>query len=154
MPRAKIYGFIACIFSIIAGAIFFYNAFFSVGFVSNGHLENLSNYTFYSVAIPISLIALFFFGTGFWVGWTILTIKVVPSMPELVGKKDYSKVKAFFLCLLTLALGLIFVYGIYIRSYWALAIPAALAALIILGMIFWVGIAIITTRSTLPEDKK
>mgnify|MGYP007112378020 FL=1 len=75
-------------------------------------------------------------------------------MPEIVEKKDYAKVKAFFLCALMLALAAIFLYGVYIRNYWALAIPAAAVTLVVLGMVFWVGIAIITARSTLPENKK
>ena len=74
-------------------------------------------------------------------------------MPEIVEKKDHSKIKAFFLCLTTLALAAGLVYGIYIKSFWALAIPAAVISLVILGAIFWVGIAIITTRSTLPDEK-
>ena len=72
-------------------------------------------------------------------------------MPEIIEKKDFSKIKAFFLCLLTLCLAILLGYGLYIRNYWALAIPAALISVVFLGAIFWVGIAIITTRSTLPE---
>lgn len=75
-------------------------------------------------------------------------------MPEIVEKKDYAKVKAFFLCLLTAALAAAFVYGLSVRNYWALAIPAAAVTLVVLGMVFWVGVAIISARSTLPEDKK
>lgn len=75
-------------------------------------------------------------------------------MPEIVEKKDYAKVKALLLCLFTLALAALFVYGLYIRNYWALAVPAAAVTLVVLGMVFWVGLAIISARSTLPEDKK
>ncbi len=71
-------------------------------------------------------------------------------MPDIVEKKDFAKVKALLLCLVTLILAAGFVYGIYIRSYMALAIPAAVITLVILGMIFWVGIVIINTRKTLP----
>jgi uncharacterized protein with PQ loop repeat len=95
-----------------------------------------------------------FLGTGFWVGWTILTIKVAPPMPEIVEKKDFARIKALLLCLITLALTGFFIYGIFIRSYLALAIPATLITLVILGMVFWVGVAIISTRSTLPDNKK
>ena len=75
-------------------------------------------------------------------------------MPELEEKKDYARIKAFFLCLSTLLLAIFFSYGVYVRSYWALAIPAAAVTLIVLGMIFWVGTAVIFTRSTLPESNK
>ncbi len=75
-------------------------------------------------------------------------------MPEIVEKKDYSKIKAFILCLVTLGLGGLLIYGIYIKNFWALAVPAAAISFVVLGAVFWVGIAIITTRSTLPEEKK
>ena len=154
MPRARIFGYIACILSLIAGFFFFYYTFVSLPDFNNCNINNINTGTYYAITIPISLIAFLLLGTGMWIGWTILTIKVAPPMPEIVEKKDYARAKASSLCLLTFALGCLFIYGIYIRSYWALAIPAATATLVILGMIFWVGLAIITTRSTLPEDKK
>lgn len=117
-------------------------------------LQQLSNLTYYAIAAPIGLVSMVVIGTGFWIGWTILAIKVVPPMPEIVEKKDYSKIKAFFMCITTLALGVLLIYGIYIRNFWALAIPAAAICIVILGAVFWVGIAIITTRSTLPEEKQ
>lgn len=150
MPRVKIYGLIACAVSIMLGIIFFYSVFFNSGISSNNSLSTLNSLTFFSLTIPISIVALLILGTGFWVGWTIITIKVVQPMPELIKKKDNSRIKAVFLCLITLFIAVLFLYGIYKRSYWALAIPAAAVTLVILGMIFWVGIAIITTRSTLP----
>ena len=70
-------------------------------------------------------------------------------MPEIVEKKDYSKIKAVVLCLITVALAALMIYGVYIRSFWALAVPALVISAVILGAIFWVGMAIITTRSTL-----
>lgn len=76
-------------------------------------------------------------------------------MAEIVEKKDYSKIKAFLLCILTLFLGVMLVYGLYQKNFWALAIPAGIISIVILGAVFWVGIAIITTRTTLPQgDKK
>ena len=117
------------------------------------NLNSLNNFAYYSIATPISLVSFFVIGTGFWIGFTILSIKVVTPMPEIIEKKDFSKIKAFFLCLFTLCTAILLGYGLYIRNYWALAIPAALISIIILGAIFWVGIAIITTRSTLPESK-
>jgi len=74
-------------------------------------------------------------------------------MPEIVEKKDNSKIKAFFLCLITAGLAVLLVYGIYVRNFWALAIPALVISAVILGAVFWVGMAIITTRATLPVNK-
>ncbi len=153
MPRAKFYGFFAIILSLILGVLFFYFAFFNdIDFNNDLHL--LNNSSFYTISIPIGLVSLVFLGTGFWVGWTILTIKVAPPMPEIVEKKDFARIKALLLCLITLVLCGFFIYGIFIRSYLALAIPATLITLVILGMVFWVGVAIISTRSTLPDNKK
>jgi len=156
-PRSRFLGYIAVLFSISLGALFVYSIFWinieSYSFKADD-LSVLNNYTFYAIAVPIALVSVFVIGTGFWIGWTILRIKVVPPMPEIVEKRDFSKIKAFFLCLFTLSLIFLLGYGIYIRNFWALAIPAAAISLVILGAVFWVGLAIITTRSTLPNEKK
>ena len=157
MPRPRIFGFIAVLFALILSGLLIYSLVIVSGenFQYNEiDLDKISNFTFYALAAPIGIVTLFVIGTGFWIGWTILTIKVVPPMPEIVEKKDFSKIKAFLLCLITVGLGALFIYGIYVRNFWALAIPAAVISLVILGAVFWVGIAIITTRSTLPEEKQ
>jgi hypothetical protein len=157
MPRPRIFGYVAVLAGLILSGLFLYSIIRvccdTISYV-NVDLHELSNFTYYAIAIPLSLVALAVIGTGLWIGWTILTIKVVPPMPEIVDKKDYSKIKAFFLCIVTVTLGVLLLYGLYIKNFWALAIPAAVITLVILGAIFWVGIAIITTRSTLPEDNK
>jgi uncharacterized protein with PQ loop repeat len=158
MPRAKIWGFL----SVLISASIFGVSIFSV-FIINYHdftifnsvnLNELNAMTFYSAAIPITIVTLFVLCTGFWIGWVILTIKVVPPMPEIVEKKDNSKIKAVILCLITVSLMVLMIYGVYIRSFWALAIPALIISAVILGAVFWVGMAIITTRSTLITNKK
>ena len=153
MPRAKIYGYIALLVSTALAALFFYYSFY--GPVADGLFSALAaDYAYYAVAVPLGLLVFIVLGTGFWIGWTILTIKVAPPMPEIVEKKDYAKPKALLLCLATLALMALFAYGVYLKSYWALAVPAAAFTLVVLGMVFWVGLAIITTRATLPDGKK
>ncbi|MCU0845960.1 MAG: hypothetical protein MUC76_13665 [Spirochaetes bacterium] len=154
MQRSRISGFIACAIAVVLAGLFINYAFVEISAFEISNIGLFDAYTYYALAIPIALVALGICGTGFWVGWTILTIKVAPPMPEIVEKKDYAKVKALFLCLFTLGLAALFIYGLYIRNYWALAIPAAAVTLVVLGMVFWVGIAIISARSTLPEDKK
>jgi hypothetical protein len=157
MPRPRIYG----VFAIMAALIL--TGFFVCSLVivcsehinyNNIDLNKLSGFTFYAIAAPIGFVTMAIIGTGLWIGWTILTIKVVPPMPEIVEKKDFSKIKAFVLCIVTLAVGALFIYGIYLRNFWALAVPAAVISLVILAAVFWVGIAILTTRSTLPEEKQ
>lgn len=157
MPRPRIFGFLALIAALFLSALIAYSFYIVCNeqiIYSEIDLRSLSNFTYYAIAVPITLIAMGVVCTGFWIGWTILTIKVVPPMPEIVEKRDFSKIKAFFLCLITLGLGMLLLYGIYIKNFWALAIPAAMISLVILGAVFWVGIAIITTRTTLPEENK
>ena len=153
MPRAKIYGYIAVIVATLMGLVFVYYAFIHYDMYSSVHFSSIDTGAYWAVVLPIALVTLFVLATCFWVGYTILTIKVAPPMPEIVEKKDNSKFKAFLLCLVTITLAVWFVYGLYHHSYLAIAIPAACITLVILGMIFWVGIAIITTRSTLKKDK-
>jgi uncharacterized protein with PQ loop repeat len=153
MPRAKIWGFLsvlisASIFGVIIFSIFIIN-YHDFGIFNSVNLNEIDSMTYYSAAIPIALITVFVLSTGFWIGWVILTIKVVPPMPEIVEKKDNSKIKAVILCLITVALAALMIYGVYIRNFWALAVPALVISAVILGAIFWVGMAIITTRSTL-----
>lgn len=154
MQRSRVSGFVACFISLLLGALFIYHAFMNINPSEITVLFDLGKNTYYAISIPIMLVALGICGTGFWVGWTILTIKVAPPMPDIVEKKDFAKLKAFFLCLITFMLAAVFLYGVYLRNYWALAIPAAAITIVILGMVFWVGIAIITARSTLPDTKK
>lgn len=158
MPRAKIWGFLASASSFIVFVFFIYSVFYinyhDLTVFNNVNLIELNNLTYFSAALPLLFVALSVIGTGFWIGWTILTIKVVPPMPEIVEKKDNSKIKAFFLCISMAALACALIYGVYIRSFWALAIPALVIAAVILGAVFWVGLAIITTRATLPIDNK
>jgi len=158
MPRAKIWGFLA----VLLSAALFGLSIFSI-FILNYHdfsvfnavnLKELSTMTYYSVSIPLAAVAVFVLCTGFWIGWIILTIKVVPPMPEIVEKKDNSKIKAVFLCLITVTLAALMIYGVYVRSFWSLALPALVISAVVLGAVFWVGMAIITTRSTLITNKK
>jgi hypothetical protein len=106
-----------------------------------------------AIAIPVTAVSLIFLGTGLWIGWTILTLKVEKPMPEIVDKRDFAKPKALLLCLVTLALMALLILGIINRSYWAIAIPSGIISLVILGAVFWVGWAIVTTRTTLPSKK-
>ncbi len=158
MPRAKIWGYMAVLISAALFTLSLYSLFYlnyeNFSIFSNTDLKELNNFTYFAAALPLTVISLFVIGTGFWIGWTILTIKVVPPMPEIVEKKDNSKIKAFLLCVSMLALAAMLVYGVYLKNFWALAIPALVISLVVLGAVFWVGMAIITTRSTLPVDNK
>ena len=158
MPRAKTWGFLAVflsagLFGLIIFSVFIIN-YHDFSLFDSINLSDLNPMTFYSVSIPLNGVSVFVLCTGFWIGWVILTIKVVPPMPEIAEKKDNSKIKAAFLCLVSAFLIVLLLFGIYKRNFWALAVPALVISVVVLGAVFWVGMAIITTRSTLPVNKK
>jgi hypothetical protein len=158
MPRAKTWGFLAVmlsagLFGFIIFSIFILN-YHDFSLFDSINLADLNSLTFYSVSVPLAGVSLLVLCTGFWIGWVILSIKVVPPMPEIAEKKDHSRIKAVFLCLISAFLIILLLFGIYKRSFWALAVPALVISIVVLGAVFWIGMAIITTRSTLPLNKK
>jgi len=152
------WGLFAVIASTALFSFFIYAVFFlglsDFPWFSGAELDQLSSVTYYSAALPILLVALSATGTGFWIGWTILTIKVVHLVPEIVGKSDHAKIKAFILCLAMVIISAALLYGIYMRSFWALALPALVISAVVLGAVFWIGVTIITTKTALPANKK
>lgn len=52
-----------------------------------------------------------------------------------------SRIGGALVCLGSLAAAGVFAWGIYLRNYWAIAIPVILIALVILGLGFWIGLA-------------
>ena len=40
----------------------------------------------------------------------------------------------------------LFLYGIAVESYWALALPLAVGVLFVLGLVFWIGWTILTVQ--------
>ena len=98
MPRPRIYGYIAVLAGLSLMGLFVYSLVIAGGEqmrFSGIELHSVSNFTFFSIAVPIGLVSLAVIGTGFWIGWTILTIKVASPMPEIIDKKDFSKIKSF-----------------------------------------------------------
>jgi len=158
MPKTKLWVFITVIASTALFSFFVYAVFFlglnDFPWFSGVSLNQLSHITYYSAALPILLVALSATGTGFWIGWTILTIKVAHPMPKIVEKNDHAKIKAFMLCLAMVIISAALVYGVYIRSFWALALPALVISAVLLGAVFWIGVTIITTRASSPTIKK
>ena len=48
--------------------------------------------------------------------------------------------------------GALFLYGVAVQSYWALALPVGALLLFILGLVFWVGWTIATVQVAAEED--
>ena len=64
---------------------------------------------------------------------------------------DSSRTQGGLICIAVVIAAAWFLLGLLQGSYWALAIPVALAVLGMCGMVFWIGWAIVTQRTTLPE---
>jgi hypothetical protein len=59
---------------------------------------------------------------------------------------ERSRALGGLLCVATVAFGALFLYGIALRSYWAIALPLAAAVLFVLGLVFWIGWTIATVQ--------
>ncbi len=64
---------------------------------------------------------------------------------------DSTRAQGGLICAAVIALGLSFLVGLLRASYWALAVPVAVAVAFVLGLSFWVGWTIATIRVE-PED--
>jgi hypothetical protein len=54
------------------------------------------------------------------------------------------------LCAAIIVVALIFLWGVWAQSYWALAIPVMVGFLGILAMGFWIGWTILTIKTAPP----
>lgn len=59
---------------------------------------------------------------------------------------DSSRTQGGLICVAVVILGAWFLLGLLQGSYWALAIPVAVAVLFALGLCFWVGYTIATIQ--------
>lgn len=69
---------------------------------------------------------------------------------------DTSRIWGALLCLAILIVAALFVWGVALQSYWALAIPVIIGFLGVLGLGFWIGWTILTIRTTpsTPEGEE
>ena len=63
-----------------------------------------------------------------------------------------SRVVGGLICLLAVVVGLAFVWGIIIQSYWAVAIPVVIGFLGMLALVFWIGWTMAVTRIEPPPE--
>ncbi len=59
---------------------------------------------------------------------------------------DRSRALGGVVCLAALAAGALFLYGIAVQSYWALALPVTALVLFALGLVCWIGWTILSVR--------
>jgi len=65
---------------------------------------------------------------------------------------DASRAQGGLICVGVVVVGAIFLLGLLEKSYWALALPVAIAVFFALGLTFWVGYTIATIRVEPYED--
>lgn len=63
---------------------------------------------------------------------------------------DSSRFLGGLLCAVIVIVAVIFLWGISVQSYWALAIPVLLGFLGVLAMGFWIGWTILTIKTVPP----
>jgi SAM-dependent methyltransferase len=66
---------------------------------------------------------------------------------------DTSRFWGAVLCLAILIVAILFLWGISLRSYWALAVPVAVGFLGVLALGFWIGWTILTIRTAPPSPE-
>jgi hypothetical protein len=59
---------------------------------------------------------------------------------------DSSRAQGGLICVGAVVLGALFLLGLLLRSYWALALPVAAGVFFVLGLVFWVGWTIATVH--------
>jgi len=59
---------------------------------------------------------------------------------------EHSRVLGGVVCLAAALAAALFLYGLTVQSYWALALPVAAVLLFILGLVFWIGWTIATIQ--------
>lgn len=57
-----------------------------------------------------------------------------------------SRLGGIIICIVTVVAAVLFVWGIVVRSYWALAIPVIIGFLGVLALGFWIGWTMIVTE--------
>lgn len=103
---------------------------------------------YWALAIPVAIGVFAALNLVFWIGFTINTIEVTPKEAEHYGGEGPRRI-ALVICVGAVALGVLFLVGVFQGAYLALAIPVAAAVLSLLGMVYWIGWTIITQRTTL-----
>ena len=66
---------------------------------------------------------------------------------------DTSRIWGAFLCIAIIGVAVVFLWGVSIQSYWALAIPVMIGFLGILALGFWIGWTILTIKTSPPAPE-
>lgn len=136
LRRARRTGMAICLLAIVLAGIF---------------VLGLWRQSYWALAIPVALGVISTLGLAFSVGATIMMVRGIPAEAEHYSNRG-ARIIAALICAGSVALGLAFLGALWQRSYWALGVPLAMGVLGLLWMIFLIGWAIVTQRSTLPPQ--
>lgn len=137
LRRSRRTGWKICIASAVAAVLF---------------LWGLTQESYWALAFPVMAGVLTALSLAFYVGYTILTVRGIPPEADQYDSRG-AKWSALGICAGSIVLGCIFLAGVIAQSYWALALPLAAAVLGLLGMVFWIGVAIVLQKTTLPQAR-
>lgn len=107
--------------------------------------------SYWALAVPVAVGVMAVLWLAFWVGWTISTIDTIPPEADPYDSR-FAKWAGKAICVVSVLLALVFIAGVWESSYWVLAIPVSVAVLGLLLMVFHIGWAIATQRTTLPAN--
>ncbi len=65
-----------------------------------------------------------------------------------------SRVVGAALVVLAVVVAALYIWGLTLQSYWALAAVVTVGLFAVLGLMVWVGITLLTARIELPESAK
>lgn len=134
LRRSKRVGLRICTAAVLATAAFLYG---------------IAVESYWALAIPVAVAVLTALSLMFWIGYTINTVRGIPPEAEHYRSAGARWI-ALGICALSVLAALVFLLGVWGRSYWALAIPVAVAVLGLAGMVFWIGWAILTQPAPPP----
>ncbi len=136
LRRARRTGFVICLLAIGLAGLF---------------MLGLWRQSYWALAIPVALGVLTTLGLAFSIGATIITVRGIPAEAEHYSNRG-ARFIAALICAGSMALGVAFLAALWQRSYWALGVPVGMGVLGLLWMIFLIGWAIVSQRSTLPAQ--
>lgn len=137
LRRSRRTGWKVCIGAAVAAALF---------------LWGLAQQSYWALAVPVTAAVLTALSLSFYIGYTILTVQGIPAEADAYRSRG-AKGAAVAICAGSVVLGIVFVAGVLAQSYWALALPVAAAVLGLLGMVFWIGLAIVMQKTTLGQAR-
>jgi hypothetical protein len=136
LRRARRTGLVICLLAIGLAVLF---------------VVGLWRQSYWALAIPVALGVTTTLGLAFSIGATIMMVRGIPAEAEHYSNRG-ARVIAALICAGSVALGVAFLAALWQRSYWALGVPVGMGVLGLLWMIFLIGWAIVTQRTSLPAQ--